>query len=378
MTRKRARVALTAAAAITAVAVIGAMIVPPRFTDTKPMCAEFTDGVGIYPGNKVQLLGIEVGSVTAVTNKPDHVQIDFTVSKDLDLPADVGAVTYSQSIVSDRHVELTKPYAGGPKFTGARCISLERTKTPIGVSETFTAVDKLANAVLGSGPGQDPSDAPGAQAINDSLRAASRSLEGTGPELNQTLRALVAVIGDPYQADADYRQLIENGEMLTTTLLQHWDTVATVVRTLPESLLMIEGLADGFGSALHHLAHALPILVEALNRFAPRVYHNVTDKLIPWIRDILNAYTPNIVGAINGLSPVTNWLASIYQPAWGTHNVTYLPPQVTISPSQAEAFCSVLRQRNTPGSQAACATRGAASDPVTLGLTDLILGAALP
>lgn len=364
MTKKRAMIAAIAVSAGVATAgVIGVKVVLPEFNNTRALCAEFTDAVGLYPGNKVQLLGIEVGSVTAVTNEPDHVQVDFTVSKDLDLPADVGAVTYSQSIVSDRHVELTKPYASGPKFTGAQCIKLESTKTPIGVSETFAAVDKLANAILGSAA--DPSHSPGAQAINDSLQAASRSLEGAGPHLNTALRDLVAIVGDPYQADADYRQLIENGEILTSTLLQNWDAVATVVQTLPDSLRMIEGLADGFGSALHHLAHSLPILVEALNRFAPRVYNNVTGKLIPWIRDVLNAFTPQIVGAINALPPLTNWLASKYEPAWGTHNVTYLPPQVSVSPSQASAICAVLREHNTPGAQAACAP-GTASDPVTL------------
>jgi len=36
----------------------------------------------------------------------------------------------------------------------------------------------------------------------------------------------------------------------------------------------------------------------------------------------------------------------------------------------------VLQQRHTPGAAAACAS-GSSSDPVTLGLTDLILGAAL-
>lgn len=83
------------------------------------MCAEFTDAVGgLYPGNKVALLGIEIGSMSAIVNKPDHVEVDFTVPADLVLPADVGAVTYSQSIVTDRHIELTKPYTGGPKFTG--------------------------------------------------------------------------------------------------------------------------------------------------------------------------------------------------------------------------------------------------------------------
>ena len=88
--------------AVAAAVVIGAKSVTPKHTRT--MCAEFTDAVGLYPGNKVALLGIEVGSTTAIVNKPDHVEVDFTVPADLDLPADVGAVTYSQSIVTDRHI----------------------------------------------------------------------------------------------------------------------------------------------------------------------------------------------------------------------------------------------------------------------------------
>jgi phospholipid/cholesterol/gamma-HCH transport system substrate-binding protein len=376
MKKKSMWVGVAMGGAIVAVAVTGAKIMLPNFNNTRTMCAEFTDAVGLYPGNKVQLLGIEVGSVTAITNKPDHVQVDFTVPRDLDLPADVGALTYSQSIVSDRHVELTKPYANGPKFTGTQCIKLESTKTPISVSQTFSAVDKLAGAILGSGEGQDPMKAPGAQAINDSLAALSHSLEGTGPGINQTLRDLVALVGDPNHADAEYRQLLQNSEILTSDLLQHWDTFATVIQTLPDSLRMIESLSNGFASALAHLAHSLPLLVDALNRFGPRAYNNIGDKLIPWLRDVLTAYTPQIVGLINALPPVTNWVASQYQPAWGSHNITYIPPQVSMSPSQASAICKVLQQRNIPGSEAACAP-GATSEAATLGLTDLLLGAAV-
>ncbi|OBK51447.1 mammalian cell entry protein [Mycobacterium gordonae] len=359
-----------AVAGIVAVTVTGAKVMAPQ---TRELCAEFSDAVGLYPGNKVQLLGIDVGSVTAIANKPDYVQVDFTVPGDLELPADVGALTYSQSIVADRHVELTKPYAGGPKFSGAQCIKLQSTKTPISVSQTFSAVDKLAGAILGDGP--DPAKAPGAQAINQSLAALSRSLEGTGPETNQTLRDLVTLVGDPNHADAEYRQLLANSEILTSDLLAHWDTFTTVLQTLPESLRMIEGLSNGFGSALAHLGHALPLLVDALNRFGPRAYNNIGDKLVPWLRDVLTAYTPQIVGFINALPPVTNWIASQYQPAWGSHHVTYIPPQVSMSPSQADTICSVLRQRNVPGAEAACAP-GAKSDAVTLGLTDLLLGTA--
>jgi phospholipid/cholesterol/gamma-HCH transport system substrate-binding protein len=365
---------VTLVVAVATAMVIGAKIVTPKHT--RAMCAEFTDAVGLYPGNKVALLGIEVGSTTAIVNKPDHVEVDFTVPTDLDLPADVGAVTYSQSIVTDRHIELTKPYTSGPKFTGQGCIKLGSTKTPISISETFSAIGKLADTIMEPQPGQDPSQAPGVQAINDSVRAASRSLDGTGAGLNRTLGNLVTMLADPYKADADYRQLFENSEILTSDFLKNWDSFASVVQTLPATTQLIEGLSDNFGAAISHLSHLLPLLVEALNRWGPRLYQKV-DKAITWVRDVLNRHTPAILAMINSWPQFSHWLSDIYEPAWGTHNVTYIPPQVAISPSQAGAICQGLRQRNIPGAAAACAS-GTASDPVTLGLTDLILGAALP
>lgn len=374
--RVAAVLVVTVAAALVTVGVIGAKAALPYFSDHRSLCAEFTDAVGLYPGNLVKMLGIEVGEVTAVTNEPDHVRVDFTVTNDVDLPADVGAVTYSQSIVTDRHVELTKPYDGGPKFAGPGCIALQSTKTPIGVSETFSALGKLSDELLATEPGQDPGQAPGVQALNDTLSAASRSLADTGPMLNQTLRDLATMLGDPYRADADYRRLFENAQVLTSGWLNHWDTFTTLVQTLPDTTELITGLSDNFASALEHLNHLLPILLEALDRYAPRVYHNISGKLVPWIRDLLNAYTPHIVSFIGTLPQMTNWLADIYEPAWGTHNITYIPPRVAISPSQASAICTNLQSRNVPGSDSACAP-GTASDPVTLGLTDLIMGAAL-
>lgn len=368
--------AIIVVAALAASGYVGVRTLVNTVESSRPICAEFTDAVGLYPGNKVAMLGIEIGTVTAVTNKSDHVEVDLTVPADLDLPADVGAVTYSQSIVTDRHVELTKPYDTGPKFTGARCIPLSATRTPIGVSQTFNALGRLSDAVLGPDSAGNPANSPGARAINSSLGAAARSLDGTGATANQTLQQLVTMIGDPYRADADYRQLVHSAATLTDGWLKHWETFAFVVTTLPDSAHLIEGLSDQFATAIERLVHLLPTLIQAVNRYAPRVYHNISDKAIPWIRDLLNAWTPNIVGSINALPPLTNWLADIYEPTWGTHNLTYIPPRVAINPSQASAICTQLRERNTPGAPAACAP-GTASDPVTLGLTDLIMGGAL-
>ncbi|KDE98484.1 mammalian cell entry protein [Mycolicibacterium aromaticivorans JS19b1 = JCM 16368] len=362
---------------VLAVAVaVSIKVLAPKLNPTRAMCAEFTDAVGLYPGNKVALLGIEIGSTTAIVNKPDHVEVDFTVPADLVLPADVGAVTYSQSIVTDRHVELTKPYTGGPKFTGPGCIKLKSTKTPISVSETFSAIGSLTDAILGSQPGQDPSTAPGVQAINDSLSAASNSLQGTGPGINKTMRNLRTMLADPYKADADYRQLFENSEILTSDFLKNWDSFASVIQTLPVTTQLMEGLSDNFGAAMANVSHLLPTLIEALNRFGPRFYDKF-DKRFGGLRDLLNRHIPAITAMINSWPQFSNWLADIYEPAWGTHNVTYIPPQVSIAPTQAGAICQGLTERNIPGAAAACAS-GTPTDPVTLGLTNLVLGAALP
>ncbi|MCV7218210.1 MCE family protein [Mycobacterium crocinum] len=356
--------------------VVSVKVLTPKINPTRAMCAEFTDAVGLYPGNKVALLGIEIGSMSAIVNKPDHVEVDFTVPADLVLPADVGAVTYSQSIVTDRHIELTKPYTGGPKFTGPGCIKLKSTKTPISVSETFSAIGSLTDAILGSEPGQDPSKAPGVQAINDSLTAASTSLQGTGPGINKTMRNLRTMLADPYKADADYRQLFENSEVLTSDFLNNWDNFASVIRTLPVTTQLMEGLSDNFGAAMANVSHLLPTLIEALNRFGPRFYDKF-DKRFGGLRDLLNRHIPAITAMINSWPQFSHWLADIYEPAWGTHNVTYIPPQVSIAPTQAGAICEGLKDRNIPGAAAACAS-GTPTDPVTLGLTNLVLGAALP
>jgi phospholipid/cholesterol/gamma-HCH transport system substrate-binding protein len=193
--------------------------------------------------------------------------------------------------------------------------------------------------------------------------------------VNETLGNLVTMLADPYKADADYRQLFENTEILSSEFLRNWNSFASVIQTLPATTQLIEGLSDNFGAALSHMSHLLPILVAALNRWGPRLYQKL-DKGITWLRDMLNRHTPAILAMINSWPQFSHWISDIYEPAWGTHNVTYIPPQVAISPTQAGAICEGLRQRNVPGAAAACAS-GTASDPVTLGLTNLILGAAL-
>ncbi len=100
-----------------AVALVAAVVVV-RFAkgrlDVMTVTAQFDSAAGLYEGNVVAVLGMPVGKVTKITPKGGYVEVDFTVDKDVKVPADVQAATISNSILTDRQIELTPPYRDGP------------------------------------------------------------------------------------------------------------------------------------------------------------------------------------------------------------------------------------------------------------------------
>ena len=88
--------------------------------DTVKLTAQFDNAAGLYENNTVAVLGMPVGEVTKITPKGGYVEVEFTVDKDVKVPADAQAVTISNSILTDRQIELTPPYRGGPTLEQRR------------------------------------------------------------------------------------------------------------------------------------------------------------------------------------------------------------------------------------------------------------------
>ena len=92
-----------------------------------------------------------VGEVTKITPKGGYVEVEFTVDKDVKVPADAQAVTISNSILTDRQIELTPPYRGGPTLNNGDTIGLNRTKTPVEFARVLDVLDKLSVSLRGDG-----------------------------------------------------------------------------------------------------------------------------------------------------------------------------------------------------------------------------------
>lgn len=150
--------------------------------DTMTVTAQFDSAAGLYEGNVVAVLGMPVGEVTKITPKTGYVEVEFTVDKDVDVPDDVQAATISNSILTDRQIELTPPYRGGPKLQNHDTIGLNRTRTPVEFARVLDVLDKLSGSLRGDGKGNGP--------LADVVNSGAAVVDGNGQQTKDALGEL--------------------------------------------------------------------------------------------------------------------------------------------------------------------------------------------
>ncbi|MGV9802316.1 MCE family protein [Mycobacterium sp. NPDC003449] len=150
--------------------------------NTIKVTAQFDSAAGLYEGNTVAVLGMQVGTVTKINPKGNYVEVEFTVAKDVAVPADVQAVTISNSILTDRQIELTPPYRGGPTLRNHDTIGLNRTKTPVEFARVLDVLDKMSSSLRGDGHGNGP--------VADLVNASAAIADGNGQQMKDALGEL--------------------------------------------------------------------------------------------------------------------------------------------------------------------------------------------
>ncbi|MGW2660157.1 MCE family protein [Nocardia tengchongensis] len=262
------------------------------------VCAEFTDTVGLYEGNSVTMLGVEVGTVSKIEALGDRMRVTMSVKDSVKLPSDIQAVTMSSSIVTDRHVELTKPFTGGARFDNATCIPLDRTKTPIGISEALDAMGKLAGDLTGGGTGGKPDTL-----LDDTLTAANTAIDGTGQQWNQLLQRLSAVVGDPAQKDAAFRRLVDNLDQLTTMFVTNWPDMALVLNNLRNGLQLIGQFSAEFSGAVDIAVQFLPVIARNAGKYDQQIY-SLLDVVLPQAHTFVQQHQGDITSLLTALPPL--------------------------------------------------------------------------
>jgi len=241
--RRQVRLIVLSGAVLLVLAITGMAAVGPTLVARIPsislskvtVTAQFSDAVGLYTGNGVSVLGMEVGKVAGITPKGGYVEVTLAIDSGVAIPADAEAVTVSTSVLTDRHVELTPPYRGGPKLKSGDIIGLDKTRTPVEFERTLAMMHKLGSALHADENNEGP--------LGEFVELGSQITLENGAEIKATLAKLSAALEVGSDKGAQSKKNIQ--------------AIITNVAELSQAAADNDAALREFGSYVHALSDVL-------------------------------------------------------------------------------------------------------------------------
>ena len=292
---------------------VGGVYVLSSQANNRTVVGYFTSAVGLYPGDQVRILGVQVGSIGTIEPRPSDVKITMSVSKDAKVPKDARAVIISPNLVSARFIQLTPAYTGGAVLPDGGSIDLARTAVPVEWDEVKQALTQLAVQL---GPTTGSMQGPLVAAINQT----ADTLDGKGQSFHNALRELSQVAGRLGDSRSDIFGTVKNLQVLVNALsasneqiVQFAGNVASVSQVLADSSRHLDNTLGTLNQALsdirgflHENNSTLIDTVNKLNDFAQTLsdqsdnIEQVLHVAGPGIANFYNIYDP-AQGSLSGL-----------------------------------------------------------------------------
>ena len=154
------------------------------------MVAYFPQANALYPGDKVQIMGVRVGAIDKIEPAGDKMKVTFHYDNKYKVPANASAVILNPTLVASRSIQLEPPYKGGPVLGDNAVIPMDRTQVPVEWDELRNSI---TNIITKLGPTPEQPKGP----FGDVIESFADGLAGKGKQINTTLdglsRALTAL-----------------------------------------------------------------------------------------------------------------------------------------------------------------------------------------
>jgi virulence factor Mce-like protein len=255
---------------LTLIAAGGIWWISSRAAGTK-VTAFFSQGVGVFAGGDVRILGVPAGTIDSVTPEGQQVRVELTVEPGIDVPADAGAVVVPPSLVADRYVQLTPVYTGGAKITEGAVIPRARTVTPVEVDELYKSLDQVTSAL-----GPDGANADGS--LSRLLDVGAANLAGNGTAIRETIGKLAELTKTLSGNSGDLFATVDNLRQFTRTLATSDGQLRDLSGQLTDVSAFLAGERQNLTQALGELAAALDLVRTFVADNRGRIKSNV-DKL---------------------------------------------------------------------------------------------------
>ena len=228
--------------------------------------AYFPAANALYPGDKVQIMGLRVGAIDKIEPAGDKMKVTFHYENKYKVPANASAVILNPTLVASRSIQLEPVYKGGPVLADNAVIPEERTQVPV---EWDQLRNSITNIISKLGPTAEQPTGPFGEVISsfaDGLAGKGKQINTTLNSLSQALTALNAGRGDFFAVvrslalfvnalHQDDRQFVALNQNLAdfTTRLAHDDTaLASAVQQFDSLLTTVRPWLDQNREVLTH------------------------------------------------------------------------------------------------------------------------------
>ncbi|MDT5161142.1 MAG: phospholipid/cholesterol/gamma-HCH transport system substrate-binding protein [Mycobacterium sp.] len=268
----------------------------------------FENSNGIYVGDDVRILGVNVGRIDKIEPQPDRVKISFWYDSKYKVPAGANAAILSPTLVTSRALQLTPVFTGGPVMADNAVIPRERTVVPVEYDTFRQQLERLAKELQPTEPG-------GVSPLGSFINTTADNLRGQGANIRDTVIKLSQAFSALGDHSTDIFSTVKNLSILVSALQDS----TTLMRHLNQNLATVTGvLADD----PHEIADA----VRDLNNVVGDVQSFVADN-----RESLGTTSDKLAGVTQALtdslddvkqflhvapSAIQNYI-NIYQPAQG-------------------------------------------------------------
>ncbi|BCI50845.1 mammalian cell entry protein [Mycolicibacterium litorale] len=288
---------------------------------TNTVVAYFTDTLALYPGDKVQIMGVRVGTIDKIEPAGDKMKVTFSYESKYKVPANATASILNPSLVASRTIQLAPPFTGGPVMEDGAVIPLDRTQVPVEYDELRDSLDRILTDL---GPTPDQPKGP----FGDVIESFADGLSGKGKQINTTLnslsealttlnegrgdffsvvKSLALFVNALYRSDQQFVALNDDLAQFTNSFTNTDRELATALQDLNDLLTTTRGFLDENSEVLTHDINNLAEVTNAILQPEPLDGLETGLHVFPNLgANIINISSP-VNGGIVGLPVVTNF-----------------------------------------------------------------------
>ena len=282
-----------------------------RSTDTinrTNVVGYFQNSNGIYVGDDVRILGVNVGRIDKIEPQPNQVKISFWYDSKYKVPAAANAAILSPTLVTSRALQLTPVFTGGPVMADNAVIPRERTVVPVEYDTFRQQLERLAVQLQPTEPG-------GVSPLGSFINTTAENLRGQGVNIRDTVIKLSQAFSALGDHSTDIFSTVKNLSILVSALQDS----TTLMRQLNQNLASVTGVLADDPDEIAHAVRDFNAVVGEVQSFVADNRESLgttSDKLA----GVTQALTDSLDDVKQFLHVAPNTLqnyVNIYQPAQG-------------------------------------------------------------